>query len=239
MKHFEIYDLLPVANVCDQVLREVISFGNVSMAHVLMDRGNVSLLHRHQKMTEVYFVLDGTGVLHHGDMSLSVQKGAYLVIPPKVPHKLKNPGGSRLEHLVLAIPPFDPADVEVMDDPGIDAIPEIFSYDSPLMIASDGAMVRELMVADERKQYGISLALGTLPAYRKAKRHHHKVSEEVYYVMSGSGKAIVDDKTFEVRKGSVIHVPVNAEHALECGSDDLEVLCIASPAYMDEDFLLQ
>jgi mannose-6-phosphate isomerase-like protein (cupin superfamily) len=107
-KLIDVYELDPVENVCDQTLREVISLPKVSLAHVIMDEGNVSLWHQHSRMSEVYFILEGEGILYYGNEALQAKKGAYLIIPPNTPHKLKNTGKSDLEHLVFAIPPFDP-----------------------------------------------------------------------------------------------------------------------------------
>ena len=110
-KLIDVYELPTADNVCNQILREVISLPKVSMAHVTMNPGNVSFWHQHSKMSEIYFVLEGDGILYYGDKSIKAEKGAYLMLPPKMPHKLRNTGNSNLEHLVLAIPPFDPNDV--------------------------------------------------------------------------------------------------------------------------------
>ena len=109
---FNLYDLPPVANVCNQVLREVVSFPNASIAHVLMHPGNVSLLHQHRRMTELYFVIEGRGVLYHGYKAMDVNNGAYCIIPKNTPHQLRNISSIDLEHLVIAIPPFDRNDIE-------------------------------------------------------------------------------------------------------------------------------
>jgi mannose-6-phosphate isomerase-like protein (cupin superfamily) len=95
------------------------------------------------------------------------------------------------------------------------------------------------MNADERKNLDVALALGFLPAGRKAIPHYHRISEELYYVTDGIGKVKVGEQTFDVKKGSVLYVPVNQAHALENGSDseELKVLCVSSPSYTEEDFI--
>ncbi len=239
-KLIDVYELPTVDNVCNQILREVISLPKVSMAHVIMNEGNVSLWHQHSKMTEVYFILEGEGILYYGERALKVEKGAYLVIPPNTPHKLRNTGNSDLEHLVFAIPPFNPEDVEILDDsPTEDITPEKFSYEKPPITALDGALIYELMNADERKSLGVALAVGFLPQGRKAIPHHHRISEEIYYVTNGVGRVRVGKQNFEVKKGSVVYVPTNKIHALENGSDseELKVLCVSSPSYTEGDFL--
>jgi mannose-6-phosphate isomerase-like protein (cupin superfamily) len=239
-KLIDVYELPTVDNVCDQTLREVISLPKVSLAQVIMDGGNVSLWHQHSRMSEVYFILEGEGILYYGNEALQAKKGAYLVIPPNTPHKLRNTGKSDLEHLVFAIPPFDPEDIDIIEDSSIEeALPKKFSYGKHPVTALDGARIYELMNADERKNLDVALALGFLPAGRKAIPHYHRISEELYYVTDGRGKVKVGEKTFDVKKGSVLYVPVNQAHALENGSDseELKVLCVSSPSYTEEDFI--
>jgi len=237
-----VYELPTVDNVCNQILREVISLPKVSMAHVIMNEGNVSLWHQHSKMNEVYFILEGEGVLYHGDKTLQARKGAYFVLPPNTPHKLRNTGKSDLEHLVFAIPPFDPEDVEILDDsPNENIIPTKFSYDKSPITALDGALIYELMNEEERKRLDVALAFGFLPAGRKAIPHYHKVSEELYYIIDGFGEVRVGEQNFEVKKGSVIYVPTDSVHALKNGSDseELKILCVSSPSYTEEDFIFE
>ncbi len=235
------YSLPSVYNVCDQTLREVIALPKVSMAHVTMEANDASLLHQHSAMTEVYFILQGEGVLYHGERALKAEKGAYLVIPKNTPHQLRNTGNTDLEHLVFAIPPFNPKDVEVLKTPTKETTPEIFSHEKPQVTALDGALIHELMSADERQHLDVALAVGFLPPGRKAIPHHHRISEEIYYVTDGTGKVRVGEKAFEVKKGSAVYVPVNTVHALENGSatEELKVLCVSSPSYTEGDFVLE
>lgn len=239
-KLIDTYKLPAVDNVCDQVLREVISLPKVSMAHVIMNQGNVSLWHRHSQMSEIYFVLGGEGILYHGDKRLIAKGGTCLVLPPNTPHKLQNTGDGDLEHLVLATPPFNPEDVEILKYFALqDFTPQEFQYSDSPITALDGALIYELMSSKERKELDVALAVGFLPAARKAIPHYHKISEELYYVISGTGKARVDDQNFNMRKGSMVYIPTNAIHALENTSDseELEILCVSSPSYSEGDFI--
>jgi mannose-6-phosphate isomerase-like protein (cupin superfamily) len=235
-----VYDSPTVDNVCNQILREVISLSKISLAHVIMDPGNVSLWHQHGKMSEVYYILEGEGILYYGDRSIKAEKGTYLLLLPKTPHRLDNVGKSRLEHLVFAIPPFDPGDVEILKDfAAKKSVPEKFSHDKPPIVALDGALIYELIPAKDRERLDVGLATGALPGGRKAIGHYHKISEEIYYVISGAGKARVGDENYDIRKGSVVYVPRNKVHALENKSDEeeLSVLCVTSPAYTEGDFI--
>ncbi len=241
-KLIDVYTLPTVDNICNQILREVISLPKVSMAHVTMNPGNVSLWHQHSMMSEVYFLLEGKGVLYYEDKSIRAEKGTYLILPPKTPHKLRNTGSSNVEHLVFAIPPFNPNDVELLDDFANEkSTPDRFKYDKRPITALDGALIYELIPSNERERLDVALAVGFLPKERKAIPHYHKISEEIYYVSSGIGRLRVGQENFNIRKGSVIYVPRDIVHALENKSDseELKVLCVTSPAYTEGDFIFE
>jgi mannose-6-phosphate isomerase-like protein (cupin superfamily) len=191
------------------------------------------------KMAEIYFILEGEGKLYHGMEALNVGKGAHLTLNPFTPHKLRNTGPGRLEHLVLAIPPFDPADVFLLENPNLEPGPETYERKEPPITALDGATIYELLSKEERLRLGIGLAIGSLPPGRKAIPHYHETSDEIYYIMSGKGRAKIDPIEIKIRKGYVVCIPKTFVHSLENTSDseELEVLCISSPAYTDEDFI--
>jgi len=109
------------------------------------------------------------------------------------------------------------------------------------MTALDGALIYELIPPNERERLDVALAVGFLPKGRKAIPHYHKISEEIYYISSGIGRVRVNDETFNIKKGSVIYVPRNKVHALENKSDseELNVLCVTSPAYTKGDFIFE
>jgi len=222
------------------MLREVISLPRVSLAHVTMNPGNVSLLHEHWKMSEIYFVLNGEGVLYYGNKKIRASKGMSMVIPPRTPHQLLNTGPVDLEHLVLAIPPFDQNDVYLVEGNLETKESELRdeSYNRNPQIALDGAMVYELLSATEKTNLGIGLAVGFLPPKRNATLHFHRISAEIYYILAGSGRVILDRERGKVQKGSVISIPPLAIHGLQnTGDEKIEVLCVSSPPYTDEDFI--
>lgn len=232
------YDLLIAANVCNQELREVIKRPSYSLAHVSMAGGNISLFHSHEKMTEVYFMIEGEGVLYVDSHAIHVQAGDCIEINPKQGHKLKNAGKKTLEHLVIATPPFNPEDVHLLKDSNSYNIRHL-SRNRKSFAALDGAIVEELNTEKEREQLGISLALGTLSGGRTARHHHHKVSEEIYYVLSGSGKIYLNGGKTGINKGTFVFIPPGVVHALENPSEEeLKILCIASPPYKEDDFIL-
>ncbi len=60
--------------------------------------------------------------------------------------------------------------------------------------------------------------------------HTHKLNEEVYIVVSGSGTFMVDGDEFAIREGSVIRVAPQGERAIKAGDEDLVYICIQAQA---------
>jgi len=240
LEPFSVYSLSPVSNVCNQTLREAITFPNFSMAHVIMAPESISLLHKHKKMTEIYFILEGDGILYHNNSALKVEGSSYSLLVPNTPHKLKN-FQNTLEHLVFAIPSFDQNDVELLPDNMSEMKPEVFSYNREPILALDGALIFELTSEEERKKFGIGLAVGNLLPGRRAIPHYHNKSDEFYYCISGVGAVRVGVNYFKMEKGMVIPVPKGRVHALENFSNlqDLSVLCLTSPEYKPNDFIFE
>lgn len=104
-------------------------------------------------------------------------------------------------------------------------------------IARDGAFIFELFKYSKFSIKNLSVATGFLKPGQKAIPHFHKISEEIYYVLSGKGKVRVANLKEKIKEGDAIYVPVKAIHALENASKirPLKVLAISSPPYSDRD----
>ncbi len=109
-------DFPDVPNVCRQTLKELWRGApHGSLAHVVMAPDDTSLLHRHDRLSEVYVVLSGSGYLTIGEERVAITKDSVAVIPPGVPHKVENGPAEALVHLVICAPAFDPADVVLLE----------------------------------------------------------------------------------------------------------------------------
>ena len=235
-----VYDLPEVPNVCEQILREVIKLPSLSMAHVIMNKGNVSLLHNHKKTRETYFILEGQGILYRDDESIEVTKPAFLTIPTGISHKLRNVGNGDLEHFVFAYPPLNPEDVFLIEDGKNEPKSKVkYAFNKKPFSAMDGALVYELDSQQERRENGVAFAYGTLSPRRQALKHFHRISDEIYYIISGNGRINLGYSVYPVSKGSAVYVPINTVHDLEnTEQEELEVLCLSIPPYQGNDFIL-
>jgi mannose-6-phosphate isomerase-like protein (cupin superfamily) len=109
--------------------------------------------------------------------------------------------------------------------------PEIEPY-----ITKDGSEIRELMHPSVHGSCKQSLAEATVPVGGKTLLHKHRLTEEIYHVIAGSGTMRLGSDTFSVRTGDTICIPPGTPHALENTADcALRVLCSCSPAYDHDD----
>jgi mannose-6-phosphate isomerase-like protein (cupin superfamily) len=67
------------------------------------------------------------------------------------------------------------------------------------------------------------------PGYRVPYGHTHKTQEEIYVVLSGSGRMKLDDEIVELRESDAVRVPPGTWRGYEAGPDGLEILVIGSP----------
>lgn len=56
--------------------------------------------------------------------------------------------------------------------------------------------------------------------------HTHKLNEEVYIVISGSGQFKVDEDIFPVKEGSIVRVAPAGQRAIKAGENGLTYICI-------------
>lgn len=98
----------------------------------------------------------------------------------------------------------------------------------------DGSTIRSLLDRTNAPVLQQSLAEATLPAGGKTERHYHAVSEELYYLLEGSGRMEIDGEVREVTVGDAILIAAGAWHQIEAVGP-LRFLCCCAPPYSHED----
>ncbi|HJZ61000.1 MAG TPA: cupin domain-containing protein [Miltoncostaeaceae bacterium] len=103
-------------------------------------------------------------------------------------------------------------------------------------VTRDGSTIRELVGQVSLPALNQSLAEATLPAGGATERHHHRVAEEIYFIVEGTGRMELDGDERDVRPGDAILIPPGAWHRIEAtGPGPLRLLCCCAPAYRHED----
>ncbi len=59
---------------------------------------------------------------------------------------------------------------------------------------------------------------------RQTAGHRHQVQEEIYTVISGSGRIKLNDEIIEIKQWDVIRVAPNTTRGFEAGPDGLEII---------------
>ena len=98
----------------------------------------------------------------------------------------------------------------------------------------DGSTIRSLLDLSNAPVLNQSLAEASLPAGGETERHFHKLSEEIYYLLTGRGLMEIDGVEREVGPGDAVLVPAGAWHQIRA-IEPLGFLCCCSPPYAHED----
>ena len=103
----------------------------------------------------------------------------------------------------------------------------------------DGAIIRELAASRNSSARKQSLAEATIPVGGTVTLHYHKITEELYYILSGTGLMTIEDETKEVGPGdTVIIVPGQRHKITNNGQVPLVLLACCSPEWTAEDNIL-
>jgi mannose-6-phosphate isomerase-like protein (cupin superfamily) len=98
-------------------------------------------------------------------------------------------------------------------------------------VTKDGSTIRELHHTELQ-----SVAEATLEPGQATERHHHRSTEEIYFVTKGSGELEVDGERRRVRPGDAVLIPPGAWHTLDNdGTSELTILCMCAPPYSHDD----
>ena len=96
----------------------------------------------------------------------------------------------------------------------------------------DGSTIRELHHTAEQ-----SLAEATLEPGQATDRHHHARTEEIYFVLEGTGDLELDGQKRRVAAGDAALIPPGARHQIRAETR-LRFLCCCAPPYSHDDTYL-
>ena len=175
----------------NRILRSVSHFGEVT----LESQGNCqSVLHDHEE--EIYFVLEGTGVLQYGDETHLLRANDFTYLTPGVKHGLTNSSARPLRVLVMAFkipprvalnPPPPPVKIVNLDD----------VKEEPVQGHPTSVLYKLLAGPRNGKRDAIDSAyvitsfflMDFAPGGTNFP-HHHETAEEIYLVVDGEGEMV-------------------------------------------------
>ncbi len=103
----------------------------------------------------------------------------------------------------------------------------------------DGSTIRELLASRNSSICKQSLAEATVPPGVRTAAHYHPQTEEIYYILFGTGKMYLAGETRSVSVGDAIAIPPGKVHWIEnVGEQELIFLCCCAPGYEHTDTIL-
>jgi mannose-6-phosphate isomerase-like protein (cupin superfamily) len=117
---------------------------------------------------------------------------------------------------------------------------EIIRRDSaPVFVAPDKAIIRELAASRNSSAKKQSLAEATIAPGESVAEHFHKVTEEFYHILSGSGLMKINDEEAQVYPGDTVVILPGMRHKItNNGAVPLVLLACCSPEWTAEDQVL-
>lgn len=95
----------------------------------------------------------------------------------------------------------------------------------------DLAAKKRVMAGEELGLTGAEISVNYMPAGKYTPFvHSHKLNEEIYIFLSGTGAFMVDEDEFPVQEGSIIRVAPAGQRAIKAGEESLAYICIQAQA---------
>ena len=112
--------------------------------------------------------------------------------------------------------------------------------DAQPFVTADGSTIRELLAHRNSAIRRQSLAEARLAPGAATTPHHHAVTEEIYYILSGTAAMTLGHETRPVGPGDAIAIPPGCRHTIRnTGPVELVFLCTCAPGYEHTDTFLE
>lgn len=104
----------------------------------------------------------------------------------------------------------------------------------PQFTTKDGSTIRSALDRTNAPVQNQSLAEARIAAGNATQRHFHRIAEEFYFILEGSGLMEIGGTSRDVGPGDAILIPPGAWHTISA-TQDLRFLCCCAPPYSHED----
>lgn len=106
-------------------------------------------------------------------------------------------------------------------------------------ITKDGSEIRELLAHRNSAIRNQSLAEASVAPGLTTQEHCHPKSEEIYYILRGTGRIKLNGAWRDVVPLDAIAIPPGTRHCIaNSGSEPLVFLCCCAPGYEHDDTLI-
>ena len=150
----------------------------------------------YQRQEEIYFVLQGSGILHYGDRAYPIHKNDFTYIPPGIRHSVAAGAGAPLQAVIMG---FKIKPSIAIAQPSAD--PKIVNLDNVREETVEGhptSVLYKLLVGPKSgKRDAIDQAYVVTSLFWMDFApggtnfpHHHETAEEIYLVLDGTGDMV-------------------------------------------------
>lgn len=109
----------------------------------------------------------------------------------------------------------------------------------PAFTTKDGSEIRELLAERNSCIRNQSLAEARVAPGLATTPHYHPRTEEIYYILVGTGRMQIGDELRDVGPGDAIAIPPGTTHQItNTGDVELKFLCCCAPGYEHDDTVL-
>ena len=162
----------------------------------------------HDDIQEVFYIVSGEGIFTAGDKSKTVSDGEGIIVPPGIPHSLENPQDEPLEFLIL---------VESVAG-GLEIGKEVVfrNYrESPMRQGHWNHLVHPIFGKNDGLAKLNSILVVGMEPMQVADTHGHKPeTDEIWYMLNGSGLHVVNREVCRQKPGDAVPVAPSTGHSL-------------------------
>jgi len=175
----------------NRILRSVVRF-----AEVTLDAQGYCQSVVYDREEQIYFVLEGKGVLHYGDQTSAMRANDFTYLPPGMKHSVANSSEGALRVLVMG---FKIPSTTSISAPSLH--PKIVNLDDVKEETVDGhptSVLYKLLLgprtgkrdAIDEAYVVTSFFLMNFAPEGTNFPHHHETAEEIYLVLEGQGEMV-------------------------------------------------
>jgi mannose-6-phosphate isomerase-like protein (cupin superfamily) len=111
--------------------------------------------------------------------------------------------------------------------------------DAEPFASTDRSIIREVAGRVSLPSRNQSLAEATVAVGDATDEHYHPRSEELYFILAGTGRMRMDGEERDVRVGDCVLIEPGATHKLSnSGDEPLRLLCCCAPPWQPGDTIL-
>jgi len=178
---------------------------------LVVESGGNSKPVSYEREEQIYFILDGTGVLNYGKQEIPVSRNDFMYLPAGVRHGLSNPRESELKVIIMGYEIPGDRDIAPTEKLNLASADDV-----PLLVLGDhGPSTRFKLLmgttSSERDRIAATYQVNSLFMMDFAPGgtnipHRHKTEEEIYYILRGSGEIVAggtpeDEKRHVAKEG--------------------------------------